>query len=54
MLDVVSYKRPDNSTAVVVYNLGNNDIDLVIDDPIEGRIENKLEANSIQSYIYYH
>ena len=49
----IAVERPDNSVVVIVYNLNNNPIDFVINDPENGRIVTKIPEQSIQSYVYW-
>ncbi|CAG2103710.1 unnamed protein product, partial [Medioppia subpectinata] len=49
----VAFVRPDNSTVVIVYNLSDNPTNLVIKDQSVGLINTKIEARSLQTYIYW-
>jgi len=49
----VAFVRPDNSIVIIAYNIGNNAIDFVIDDPNNGKTATKIAAHSVQTYIYW-
>lgn len=52
-LQSLTVVRPDGATVLVVANYGNNDNNLVIHDPQFGNIAKRIEAHSIQSYIWW-
>lgn len=49
----VALRRPDNATVVVVYNLKDQKVEFVINDPNNGKIITQIEGHSVQTYIYW-
>ena len=48
-----AFERPDKSVAVIVFNVGDKPIDVVISDANNGKVVNKIDGQTIQSYIYW-
>ena len=49
----ISFVRPDGATVVIAYNLNNHPLDFEINDPTQGKVATRIEAHSVQTYIYW-
>ncbi|CAG2103888.1 unnamed protein product, partial [Medioppia subpectinata] len=49
----VAFVRPDGATVVIVTNLRDNPTNIVIKDQSVGQINTRIEARSVQTYIYW-
>ena len=52
-LQTIAFVRPDGATVLVAVNYGTESAKLVIKDPKLGKATKTIEANSIQSYIWW-
>jgi len=51
--ETTTFVRPDNSTVVIALNLNAESVELIIDDPIDGKVSHVVKPHSMQSYIWF-
>jgi glucosylceramidase len=53
LIELAAFHRPDNSIAVVIHNLGQDSVDLALDDGVTGYIQVTSPGNSIQTVVWW-
>jgi len=51
--EITAFMRPDNSTVLIALNMNSESVELVVDDPIDGKFSKEVKPHSLQSYIWF-